>query len=69
MTDRDDDLKATAEAMIDDSHTVEVLEREKLKLDADDPRFAQIARQIEDIVARMASKARVQTAIAEEARD
>jgi hypothetical protein len=67
MTNLQDDLKATAEAMIDDSQRVKDLEKQKLVLAADDPRYVEIARQIEDLVARMAAKARAQTQIAEEA--
>ena len=69
MTERDDDLKATAEAMIDDSQRLEDLEKTKLELDASDPRYPQLAREIEQLVSRMAAKARIQTQIAEEARD
>ena len=69
MSEREDDLKATAEAMIDDSQRVEDLEKEKLALEADDPRYARLAREIEDLVARMAAKARAQTRLAEDARD
>jgi hypothetical protein len=67
MSNLQDDLKATAEAMIDDSQRVKDLEKQKLVLAADDPRYVEIARQIEDLVARMAAKARAQTQIAEEA--
>lgn len=69
MTNRDDDLKATAEAMIDDSQRVEDLERQKLKLHADDPRYAQLAHEIERLVARMTTKARAQSQLAEAAQD
>ena len=69
MTERDDDLKATAEAMIDDSQRLEDLEKTKLALDADDPRYAHLAREIEQLVSRMAAKARIQTQIAEEVRE
>lgn len=67
MSETDDDLKATAEAMIDDSQRVEDLEKRKLALDADDPRYAELARQIEGLVSRMATKARAQTQIAKDA--
>lgn len=69
MTEREDDLRATAEAMIDDSQHLEDLEKAKLQLDASDPRYAQLAREIEQLVSRMAAKARIQTQIAEDTRD
>lgn len=68
MTDREDDLKATAEAMIDDSQRVMDLEQQKLALDAKDPRYGKLSRAIERVVARMKTKARAQTEMADEAR-
>lgn len=67
MSDTQDDLKATAEAMIDDSQRVADLEKAKFRLDASDPRYAQLAHEIERLIERMSAKARVQTQIAEEA--
>lgn len=67
MSSESDDLKATAEDMIDDSRRVEELEQQKLRLDPADPRFAELARQIEQLVAQMANKARAQQEIAAEA--
>ncbi|HEY7600471.1 MAG TPA: hypothetical protein VH741_11135 [Candidatus Limnocylindrales bacterium] len=67
MDDEQADLRATAEDMIDDSQRVEELERRKLGLDAADPRFAALAHEIEDLVARMARKAKVQSEIAADA--
>jgi hypothetical protein len=67
VDDEQADLRATAEDMIDDSQRVEELERRKLALDAADPRFAALAHEIEDLVARMARKAKVQSEIAADA--
>ena len=61
------DLRATAEDMISDSQRVKELERAKLKLDASDPRYAELSRQIEELVAGMAAKAQAQTQLADEA--
>lgn len=67
MSEEKDDLKATAEDMIEDSRRLEDLERQKLKLDAADPRFAELAAEIAKLVAQMAAKARAQTELAADA--
>ena len=64
-----EDLRATAEDMIEDSRRLEQLEREKLSLDADDPRYGALAHEIEQLVASMARKAQAQAQIAAEATD
>lgn len=64
MSKDSEDLRATAEDMIDDSRRLEHLEHQKLKLDAADPRYSELAREIEELVAQMSTKARAQTEIA-----
>ena len=68
MTDTESDLKATAEDLAADAVRVHEIELKKLTLDADDPRVAELSMQAEQRTAGMAHKARVESALAEEAR-
>jgi hypothetical protein len=69
MGERDEDLQATAEALVADASMIEALEREKAAVGAEDPRAAQLARRVEALVARMSVEARAQTTITDEALD
>ena len=61
-----EDLRATAEDLIEDSERVHEIEQEKLELPADDPRMVGLARESERIVRRMVPKAAVETELAED---
>lgn len=63
MSQETDDLRATAEDLIEDAERVKQIEQAKLALDADDPRANRLARQSERIVRRMVPKASVETAL------
>lgn len=62
------DLKATAEDLVADARRVEAIEVKKTKLDANDPRVAELSAESEELTAKMAHKARVERALADEAR-
>ena len=64
MSEADDDLRATAEAIATDAERLATIERQKATLDADDPRIpdlsaegARLARRIEPLTAAEADLA------------
>lgn len=61
MSKETDDLRATAEDLIEDAERVKQIEQAKLALDAGDPRANRLARESERIVRRMVPKAAVET--------
>ena len=66
MSESRDDLRSTSEALQDDAEVVNMLEQEKERLDALDPRVAEITRQIESLMRRMTTKATAQRELVEE---
>jgi hypothetical protein len=72
VTETEDDLRTTAEAIIADAETIKDIEKEKLDLDADDPRIPGLADQAEGVAKRLLQEASMErelaTTLAEEAR-
>jgi hypothetical protein len=66
MSDKQDDLRATAEDLIVDAERLKHVEERKLELDADDPKVERLADEGEQIVEEMLPKAGLQRQIAEE---
>ncbi len=66
MADAHDDLRATAESLVDDAVRVKEIEQTKLALYPADPKIASLSRQVESIVEGMAGKAGIQREISEE---
>ena len=66
MNDAHDDLRSTAEALQEDADQLEALEKEKETLALDDPRLAELSRQVEALIKRMATKATVERALVDE---
>jgi hypothetical protein len=64
-SDESQDLRATAEDLIEDAERVQEIEHEKLELPADDPRMVDLARESERIVRSMVPKAASETELAE----
>jgi hypothetical protein len=66
MSDAHDDLRATAEALQDDSDLLEALELEKETLDPHDPRMADVTRRVEALIRQMATKATAERELVDE---
>jgi len=67
LSDIQEDLKATAEDIAADAERVRAIEATKAELPADDPRAADLAQQSESLIEKMARKARIETALIDEA--
>lgn len=61
------DIKATADDIARDAERIRHIEDEKARLDPGDPRIVELARESESIAARLAIKAKVETALVSEA--
>jgi hypothetical protein len=68
MSDLDDDLHVTAEAIGADAARIEAIEQEKATLDADDPRMVELSAESERLARAMVPKAKAESDIANEAR-
>jgi hypothetical protein len=68
MSDLDDDLHVTAEAIGDDAARIKEIEQEKATLDADDPRMVELSEESERLARAMVPKAKAESDIAHEAR-
>jgi hypothetical protein len=66
MSDKQDDLRATADDLIVDAERLKHVEERKLELDKDDPQVERLADEGEQIVEEMLPKAKLQRQIAEE---
>jgi hypothetical protein len=66
MSNKRDDLRATAEDLIVDAERLKHVEERKLELDADDPQVERLADEGEQIVEEMLPKARLQRQIVDE---
>jgi len=62
-----DDLRSTADAIAGDSDRLKQIERAKTELPADDPTLADLAAEAAHLIDEMATKAGVQSALVEEA--
>lgn len=67
LTDIAADIKATGDDIATDAERVRQIETAKVRLRADDPRLIELAHESEAITAKMAVKAKVETALVEEA--
>jgi hypothetical protein len=61
-----DELRATSEALEADAERLNELEDRKQRLDLTEPAMVQLSKEIEQLVHRMAAKATVERALAEE---
>jgi hypothetical protein len=66
MADPLDDLRATSEALETDAERLAELEERKQRLDLTEPAMAELSREIEILVHRMADKATAERELAEE---
>jgi hypothetical protein len=66
MSDKRDDLRATAEDLIVDAERLRHVEERKLELDEDDPEIERLADEGEQITEEMLPKARLQRQISDE---
>jgi hypothetical protein len=66
MADPLDDLRATSEALEADAERLAELEERKQRLDLTEPAMAELSREIETLVHRMADKATAERELAEE---
>jgi hypothetical protein len=68
MSDLDDDLHVTADAIGADATRIQAIEQEKLTLDADDPRMVELSAESERLARAMVPKTKAESDIANEAR-
>jgi hypothetical protein len=68
MSDTEADLKATAEDLAADAAEVHQIEVEKTTLDPASPRVVELSEKSERLIGKMARMARVETALASEAK-
>lgn len=61
-----DDLRSTAEALQDDADLLAALEKEKETLDPADPRMPELAREVEELLRRMTTKAAAERELVDE---
>ena len=69
MSEIEDDLRTTAEAIKADATRVQEIEQQKLELDGDDPRIPELAEEAEDVAERLLDEARIERALAAEQAD
>jgi hypothetical protein len=68
MSDLDDDLHVTADAIGADAARIQAIEQEKSTLGADDPRMLELSAESERLARAMVPKAKAESDIANEAR-
>ena len=66
MSDRGDDIKATAEELVADARRLVLIEQAKAKAPEDDDTVVRLSEEAADLTEDMAAKARTQLAIATE---
>jgi hypothetical protein len=66
VSDGEDDLRATSESILDDATRLKALEEQKAGLPADDPRVAELSREIEELARQLAEKATVERVLTDE---
>ena len=66
MSEIEEDLRTTAEAIKADAARVQDIEEEKLELEADDPRIPELAHEAEAVAERLLQEAKVERALAAE---
>ncbi len=67
MPEIDDDIKTTANAIVQDTATLTSIEEEKLQLDAKDPRVTELSAQAVVVATRVLQEARIERALVAEA--
>jgi len=67
MSDRDDDLRATAEAIQRDAERILTLEDTKAALDPDDPQTVPLSEQVERVASELKNKATAERELSEDA--
>jgi hypothetical protein len=67
LTELQNDIKATGEDIATDAERIRQIEQEKVTLTAGDPRLIELANESEALAAKLAVKAKVETALVEEA--
>jgi hypothetical protein len=67
MTDRDEDLRATAEAIIADAERLKSIESVKATLNADDPRAEELAEESSRVAERITVEVQAQEELLREA--
>lgn len=67
LTELHEDLRSTAEDLAADAARVRQIETEKAGLHPTDPKVAKLAEESEELTAQMADKAKIQSALIEEA--
>ena len=68
MSDLDDDLHATADAIGADAARIQAIEAEKSTLDADDPRMVDLSAESARLAQKMVPETNVELGLANEAR-
>ena len=68
MADARDDLRSTSDSIQDDAVRLKDLEQEKMRLDPEDARAMELAREIEELSHRLADKARAERELIDEIR-
>ena len=69
MSDAEDDLKATSDAVLSDAERLSQLEIRKRTLDPSDPEFERLSREIEDLTRLLGRKATAERQLSEEIAD
>jgi len=67
MSEIEDDLRTTAEAVIADAGLLQAIEQEKLALDADDPRLPVLSKEAMDTAVRLHVEVSMERELAAEA--
>ena len=68
MSDIDDDLHATADAIAHDANAIQAIEEQKATLGADDPKVAMLSAESARLARKVVMNTAIETAIAEGAR-
>lgn len=66
-SDREDDLRTTADELVADAERMKEIERQKAELDVDDPRFQELSAESRRIAERLGVEAEAEEALAQEA--
>jgi hypothetical protein len=68
LNELESDIKATGEDLVDDALEVVRIEKAKVALPPDDPARPALAREAEDVAARMAKKTKLEKQLVDEAK-
>jgi len=67
LTELESDIRATADSVAADAERLQAIEETKASLSVGDPRLAELSLEAETLTAKMARKARVESALVREA--